>query len=170
MLQKKQYMKYVTIEASGMLSAIIMPENVNHIDAISHPVRALSAGFCYFGDGKVIVDRTRKSTSLKIGPLPTDEDTIHTTLLLSGLVGSTPLLLFNTEFDNIHFIIKRAVDIVTDNHNARSQVFLLLNYVRSEIEHGECFCCDVGVASKQQCGFCEGQELIKTIEEMGRPK
>jgi hypothetical protein len=76
--------KYVITIAQGNQTAILFPAFVEHKQAISLPVRAISAGFAWLdADRKVHVKG--ESTSLKLKSRPEDADIIRETLFMTGL-------------------------------------------------------------------------------------
>lgn len=81
-------MKYVIVNLSGLATAILFPDHINHCDAISPKVPPIGAGFCHLcAHGSVCV--YGESTSLGFKASPADAKAIAHTLMVMGL-GSKP--------------------------------------------------------------------------------
>ena len=116
-------MKYVIVETTLLPMAIIVPEIVQHKDAVNPKInRPLSAGFFSIVDGCIRVDN-RGSESLGIGPRPGDEDVIAMTLAVNsvklspGLTDSSGAGGRASEGDDL------STDAATDKGRAPAPVF-----------------------------------------------
>lgn len=82
-------MKYVVVQTPLLPMAIIVPEVVQHKDAVNPKVNPpLSAGFFSVENGRVMVGK-QPSESLGLGPRPEDAEIIATTLAVNGFKGVT---------------------------------------------------------------------------------
>jgi hypothetical protein len=78
--------KYIIVNRMGLELAIIVPEPVNHSDAINlNLCRPISAGFYWINEDNTVRTDGR-STSLQLCSRPEDADIIQSTLHLIGLL------------------------------------------------------------------------------------
>lgn len=67
-------MKYIIFNRKEVSLPIIFHEHINHSQVdLGNEWKPVSAGFCYLKEGWLTVDKTRKSTSLKLKPKKEDE-------------------------------------------------------------------------------------------------
>jgi len=80
--------KYIIVPAHGSAWAILMPECINHCDAVNpQTTKVLGAGFCTIAGDEVTVEG--HSTSLNISAKPADATAIILTLSLIGVLPMT---------------------------------------------------------------------------------
>ena len=79
-------MKYVIVPTELLPMAILIPELVQHADAVNlHKHKPISAGFFTVEHGRVVVDARRASLSLNLAPKPGDAQVIEITLQANGV-------------------------------------------------------------------------------------
>ena len=85
--KNKMTFKYIIVSVLGMDSALLLPPNVTHAQAIDRrALKPISAGYCDLVGDEVKVDLLRGSDSLNVTSRPEDAEIIRDTMIIMGLI------------------------------------------------------------------------------------